>query len=127
MSERLDRIESTLESIGAALMETRAICDSNARAIAANSAAIAAIDERVEARMANLTDVMQQAINAMQEGQAETSHQMQSLIDIQQENSQVHAAFMVRMEENSQEHSAFRELIQGLFSEVQRIWQRLAS
>ena len=87
MTERLDRIESTLESIGAALMETRAICDSNARSIAANSEAItantqatAAIDQRMEDRMVNLTEVMQQAITSMQEMHAETDRQIQALV-----------------------------------------------
>ena len=129
-SDRLDRIE--------------AIVESNARAIAANAAAIAEMrqalveaDNRLRANIEDVTSMIASLAQAQDERVQETDRQLQILIDEgranrREQNEQTQETdrqLQILINEgrvNRQEHTEFREFMQRTLQEIQQIKQQLA-
>ncbi|MBE9157077.1 hypothetical protein IQ265_09595 [Nodosilinea sp. LEGE 06152] len=147
-SDRLDRVEALLATVAesqartqiiveqnaAGLRETRAIADSNARAIEAWSSriedGIAEAEEVSSSTAANTNRRMEDAI-------ADTVQMIADLGRQQQETDQRFEVFLAEAradraemravrEANSTEHRAFTQNIQVLLAEIARLWQRVA-
>jgi hypothetical protein len=147
-SDRLDRVEALLATVAESqartqiiveqnatgLRETRAIADSNARAIEAWSS-------RIEDGIAEAEEVSSSiAANAnrrMEDAIADTVQMIADLGRQQQETDQRFEVFLAEAradraemraarEANSTEHRAFTQNIQVLLAEIARLWQRVA-
>ncbi len=147
-SDRLDRVEALLATVAesqartqiiveqnaAGLRETRAISDSNARAIEAWSSriedGIAEVEEVSSSMAANINRRMEEAIT-------DTVSMIANLGRQQQETDQRFEVFLAEAradraemraarEANSTEHRAFTQNIQVLLAEIARLWQRVA-
>ncbi|MBD1917261.1 MULTISPECIES: hypothetical protein [Cyanophyceae] len=147
-SDRLDRIETLLATVAesqartqiiveqnaAGLRETRAIADSNARAIEAWSSRIEegiAEAEEVSSSMATNTN------RRMEDAIADTVQMIADMGRQQQETDQRFEVFLsearadraemrAAREANATEHRAFTQNIQVLLAEISRLWQRVA-
>ena len=147
--DRLDRIEAILAETArqqqintAALAETRALVESNAKAIEANSQSISTLrsdirtgfaETRAEIR-GNVDDLVSMIGSlAIEREQTEaivreTSQQVQNLID---DGKADRAEAQRQREANAKDHAAFQENFQSLLlsfnQEIQKIWQRLSA
>ena len=133
-TQRLDRIEAIQAETAVGLRETRAITDSNARAIEAWSSrieeGIAEAEEVSSSMAANTNRRMEDAI-------ADTVQMIAGMGRQQQETDQRFEVFLAEAradraemraarEANATEHRAFTQNIQVLLAEIARLWQRVA-
>ena len=154
-SDRLDRIEALLATVAesqartqiiveqnaAGLRETRAITDSNARAIEAWSSrieeGIAEAEEVSSSMAANTNRRMEAAITDtvqmiadMGRQQQETDQRFNTLLEeARADRAEMRAAreqWQLEAQANTTEHRAFTQNIQILLAEIARLWQRLA-
>lgn len=138
----LSRTEQLVAQNAAGLRETRAIADSNARAIEAWSSrieeGIAEAEEVSSSMSANTNTRMEDAIADTVQMIANLGQQQQEAMHRHQEADQRFEVFLAEARAdrqradrdralNESEHRAFRETFQTLLAEVARIWQRLAS
>ena len=138
----LSRTEQLVAQNAAGLRETRAIADSNARAIEARSSrieeGIAEAEEVSSSMSANTNTRMEDAIADTVQMIANLGQQQQEAMHRHQEADQRFEVFLAEARAdrqradrdralNESEHRAFRETFQTLLAEVARIWQRLAS
>ena len=113
--DRLDRIEALLE-------QTVQLVSSNARSIQAigttveeNRADLEETELQLKVDLNQITRRTDERFQSMLETQAETSRQLQALIDAQKVNNHEHQAF--------REH--FQSLLSQISSRLNDIWQRL--
>jgi hypothetical protein len=154
-SDRLDRIEALLATVAesqartqiiveqnaAGLRETRAITDSNARAIEAWSSrieeGIAEAEEVSSSMAANTNTRMEQAITNTVQMIANLGQQTESLertfeiflADARADRVESRAAreqWQLEAQANATEHRAFTQNIQTMLTEIARLWQRVA-
>ena len=165
-SDRLDRVEALLATVAesqartqiiveqnaAGLRETRAIADSNARAIEAWSSriedGIAEAEEVSSSMAANtnrrmeeaITDTVQMIANLGQQQQESAQraeqHKAESdqrfevfLAESRADRAEMRAAreqWQLETQANATEHRAFTQNIQVLLAEIARLWQRVA-
>lgn len=143
-AERLDRIEAGLASIeaglasteqlvaqnAAGLRETRAIADSNARAIQAWDARITEGDQRTQTQLeASIADTVAM-IADMGRQQQETDQRFEVfLAEARADREEMRAAreqWQLEAQANATEHRAFTQNVQVLLAEIARLWQRIA-
>ena len=125
-----DELRALVAANAQAIAETRAITDSNARAIAANANAISelriTVTQQGEQMMQGISEVVEMVSDlAVQQDtrHAESDQRFNNLLeDARADRQQADRDRAL----NESEHRAFRETFQTLLAEVARIWQRLA-
>ncbi|NET39251.1 MAG: hypothetical protein F6K19_45980 [Cyanothece sp. SIO1E1] len=150
MSTELEEIRAILRETAQrqqenaqAIAETRAITDSNARSIQANSStstenqrAIVNLATEVRQTFRDQSEDVVSMISDLANQQAFLTEQQsrlnqvatESFEAIREDRAETDRQIQTLVEEsrvNAREHNAFRENIQRLFLEFQRIWQRL--
>jgi len=137
----LSRTEQLVAQNAAGLRETRAIADSNARAIEAWSSrieeGIAEAEEVSSSMSANTNTRMEDAIADTVQMIANLGQQQQEAMHRHQEADQRFEVFLAEARAdrqradrdralNESEHRAFRETFQTMLAEIARLWQRVA-
>jgi hypothetical protein len=137
----LSRTEQLVAQNAAGLRETRAIADSNARAIEARSSrieeGIAEAEEVSSSMSANTNTRMEDAIADTVQMIANLGQQQQEAMHRHQEADQRFEVFLAEARAdrqradrdralNESEHRAFRETFQTMLAEIARLWQRAA-
>jgi hypothetical protein len=137
----LSRTEQLVAQNAAGLRETRAIADSNARAIEAWSSrieeGIAEAEEVSSSMSANTNTRMEDAIADTVQMIANLGQQQQEAMHRHQEADQRFEVFLAEARAdrqradrdralNESEHRAFRETFQTMLAEIARLWQRAA-
>ena len=137
----LSRTEQLVAQNAAGLRETRAIADSNARAIEAWSSrieeGIAEAEEVSSSMSANTNTRMEDAIADIVQMIANLGQQQQEAMHRHQEADQRFEVFLAEARAdrqradrdralNESEHRAFRETFQTMLAEIDRLWQRVA-
>ena len=137
----LSRTEQLVAQNAAGLRETRAIADSNARAIEARSSrieeGIAEAEEVSSSMSANTNTRMEDAIADTVQMIANLGQQQQEAMHRHQEADQRFEMFLAEARAdrqradrdralNESEHRAFRETFQTMLAEIDRLWQRVA-
>ena len=137
----LSRTEQLVAQNAAGLRETRAIADSNARAIEAWSSrieeGIAEAEEVSSSMSANTNTRMEDAIADTVQMIANLGQQQQEAMHRHQEADQRFEMFLAEARAdrqradrdralNESEHRAFRETFQTMLAEIDRLWQRVA-
>ena len=137
----LSRTEQLVAQNAAGLRETRAIADSNARAIEAWSSrieeGIAEAEEVSSSMSANTNTRMEDAIADTVQMIANLGQQQQEAMHRHQETDQRFEVFLAEARAdrqradrdralNESEHRAFRETFQTMLAEIDRLWQRVA-
>ena len=137
----LSRTEQLVAQNAAGLRETRAIADSNARAIEAWSSriqeGIAEAEEVSSSMSANTNTRMEDAIADTVQMIANLGQQQQEAMHRHQEADQRFEVFLAEARAdrqradrdralNESEHRAFRETFQTMLAEIDRLWQRVA-
>jgi maltose O-acetyltransferase len=137
----LSRTEQLVAQNAAGLRETRAIADSNARAIEARSSrieeGIAEAEEVSSSMSANTNTRMEDAIADTVQMIANLGQQQQEAMHRHQEADQRFEVFLAEARAdrqradrdralNESEHRAFRETFQTMLAEIDRLWQRVA-
>jgi chromosome segregation ATPase len=133
-----EQLQQRQEQFQLDLGRTEAVVDSNARAIEANSSAmaemrqslresLAASDERLRINIEDTFDMIRSLAANSELDRQETDQRIQTLIE---EGRAQRREIQVLVDEgrvNRREHQAFREASTQMFGEIQRLWQRLAS
>ena len=115
----------------AALAETRALVESNARAIEVNSQSISTLRNDIQAGFAETRAEIQANVDDLVSMITTTSESVDSLSDSVQ--NLINDARADRVESqrrhavNDKEHTAFREQFRSLLLEIRQIWQRLSA
>ena len=137
----LSRTEQLVAQNAAGLRETRAIADSNARAIEAWSSrieeGIAEAEEVSSSMSANTNTRMEDAIADTVQMIVNLGQQQQEAMHRHQEADQRFEVFLAEARAdrqradrdralNESEHRAFRETFQTMLAEIDRLWQRVA-
>jgi len=137
----LSRTEQLVAQNAAGLRETRAIADSNARAIEAWPSrieeGIAEAEEVSSSMSANTNTRMEDAIADTVQMIANLGQQQQEAMHRHQEADQRFEVFLAEARAdrqradrdralNESEHRAFRETFQTMLAEIARLWQRVA-
>ena len=137
----LSRTEQLVAQNAAGLRETRAIADSNARAIEARSSrieeGIAEAEEVSSSMSANTNTRMEDAIADTVQMIVNLGQQQQEAMHRHQEADQRFEVFLAEARAdrqradrdralNESEHRAFRETFQTMLAEIDRLWQRVA-